>query len=193
MMKTKEVRGMEDQQIVALYFARNEQAIRETEAKYGRLCYQISYNILKNEEDSEECVSDTYLTVWKKIPPAKPSYLKAFVCKIARNLSLKKLEFNTAWKRNQGMVVPLSELEEVIPDSHFNPDVSDEEAGKLISDFLWKEKEEARNVFLRRYWYLDSIRDIAERYSYTESKVKNMLYHTRNRLREYLKKEGVEV
>ena len=184
---------MDDSKIIELYFARNEQAIRETASKYGKLCHSIAYNILNNHEDSEECVNDTYAGVWKAIPPAKPNSLMAFVCKITRNLSLKRLEFMKREKRSSSILLSLEELESVLPDERYAPDVSDEDVGKLISEFLYTQKEEVRNVFIRKYYFFDSIGEIAERYSFTESKVKNMLFNTRNKLKDYLIKEGIEI
>lgn len=184
---------MDDLMIIELYFARDDQAIKETDIKYGKLCFSIANNILFNDEDSEECVNDTYLSVWNKIPPTRPNNFRAFICKIVRNLSMKKLEFNHALKRTQNVTVSYTELEEILPDTHTAPEWEYESLGKIISDFLRHEKEDARNVFIRKYYFFDSISDIAERYSFTESKVKNMLYHSRNKLRECLKKEGIEV
>lgn len=184
---------MDDLMIIELYFARNEQAIKETDIKYGKLCFSMANNILSNDEDSEECVNDTYLSVWNKIPPTRPNNFRAFICKIVRNLSMKKLEFNRALKRTQNVTVSYTELEEILPDTRTAPEWEYENLGKIISDFLQHEKEDARNVFIRKYYFFDSISDIAERYSFTESKVKNMLYHSRNKLRECLKKEGIEV
>lgn len=184
---------LDDMQIIDLYFDRDEQAIKETDVKYGKLCFCIADNILSNDEDSEECVNDTYFSLWNSIPPTRPNNFVAYICQIVRNLSLKKLSFNLAMKRTPNMIVSFSELEEILPDDHIDPNIGDEGIGKLISDFLSKEKEDSRNVFIRKYYFFDSIRDIAKRYSFTESKVKNMLFHTRNRLRKYLKEEGIEV
>ena len=184
---------MNDLHIIELYFARDEQAIRETDVKYGRLCNSIAYNILHNREDSEECVNDTYLGVWNAIPPTRPSSLMAFVCKITRNLSLKRLEARERQKRSHATLVSLDELSEVLADESIPSGVGDEEIGRLISDFLRNEKEDVRNVFIRKYYFFDSIGDIASRYSFTESKVKNMLHHTRKKLKDYLIKEGVTV
>lgn len=184
---------LDDMQIIDLYFDRDEQAIKETDVKYGKLCFCIADNILSNDEDSEECVNDTYFSLWNSIPPTRPNNFAAYICQIVRNLSLKKLSFNLAMKRTPNMIVSFSELEEILPDDHIDPNIGDEGIGKLISDFLSKEKEDSRNVFIRKYYFFDSIRDIAKRYSFTESKVKNMLFHTRNRLRKYLKEEGIEV
>ena len=184
---------MEDQRIIELYFARDESAVSETDRKYGKVCFHIAQGVLNQHEDSEECVNDTYMTVWRKIPPTRPDCFFAFLYKIARNLSLKKLEFRMAMKRTPDAVIPFAELEEVLPDNRFRPDVTEEELGKIISSFLKSEKEVPRNVFIRKYFYFDSISDIALRYSFTESNVKNMLHRTRNRLRIRLMKEGVEI
>ena len=184
---------MDDLMIIELYFARNEKAIQETDKKYGKLCFSVANNILSNIADSEECVNDTYLSVWNKIPPTRPKNFMAFICQIVRFLSMKKLDFNCALKRSQNMTVSYTELEDVLPSSHFSPDWEYTDIGKIISKFLWQEKEDSRNVFIRKYYFYDSISDIASRYSFTESKVKNMLYHSRIKLRKFLKKEGIEV
>lgn len=184
---------MDDQQIIDLYFDRNEQAITETDVKYGKLCHSIAYNILSNREDSEECVSDTYIGVWNTIPPTRPDNFMAFVCRIARNLSLKRLEFLKREKRSADVILSLDELSAVLPDERYVPDVSDEDVGRLISQFLRTQKEDVRNVFIRKYYFFDSVKEIAKRYSFTESKVKNMLFYTRNKLKDYLIKEGVEI
>ena len=184
---------MDDSKIIELYFDRDEQAITETDIKYGRLCHSISYNILKDHRDSEECVSDTYTGIWNTIPPTRPNNFMAFVCRIARNLSLKRLEFMKREKRSPEVLLSLDELAVVLPDERYAPDTPDEDVGKLISLFLRNQKEDVRNVFIRKYFFFDSIGDIAKRYSFTESKVKNMLFYTRNRLKEYLIKEGVEI
>ena len=184
---------MDDLSIIELYFARDEQAIKETDAKYGKLCHSIAYNILNNNEDSEECVNDTYIGVWNTIPPTRPNNFMAFVCRITRNLSLKRIEIMARQKRTQATIVSLDELAEVLPDESIADGISDEDIGKAISDFLRNEKEDVRNVFIRKYYFFDSIGDISRRYGFTESKVKNMLYHTRNKLKEHLIKEGVEI
>ena len=191
--QTKGVNNMDDLKIIELYFERNERAIRETDAKYGKLCYRIAYNILNNREDSEECVNDTYMGAWNTIPPARPDNFVAFLSKIARNLSLKRLEFLTREKRSAAIVLSLDELVGVLPDERFSPEASDEYVGTLISAFLRTQKADARNVFIRRYFFFDSIGEICARYSFTESKVKNMLFRTRNKLKEYLIKEGIDL
>lgn len=184
---------MDDLKIIELYFDRDERAIRETEIKYGKLCYRIAYNVLNNREDSEECVNDTYTGVWNAIPPTRPHNLMAFVCKISRNLSLKRLEFLKRQKRSADVLLSLDELATVLPDEQYALDVNEADIGKLISDFLRDQKEDARNVFIRKYFFFDSVKRIALRFGFTESKVKNMLFYTRNELRDYLVKEGVEI
>ncbi len=183
---------MDDPRIIELYFERDEQAIKETDIKYGKLCRSISYNILNNNEDAEECVNDTYVGVWNAIPPTKPNNFMSFVCKIARNLSLKRLEFLKREKRSAELILSLDELAAVLPDNQYAPDVSDENIAELISRFLRNQKEEVRNVFVCKYFFFYSIKEIAKRYAFTESKVKNMLFYTRNKLRDYLITEGVE-
>ncbi len=184
---------MDDLKLIDLYFARDEQAIKETEIKYGKLCLQIAKNLLKNREDCEECVNDTYLAVWNTIPPTRPNNFRAFICKIARNLCLKKLEFSNAAKRSANAILSLSEIEGIIADERISQNINDEALGKLISSFLWKEKELNRNIFIRKYWFFDSVSDISQRYSVSESNVKSILFRTRNRLKVFLMKEGIEI
>lgn len=184
---------MEDTQIIALYLARDESAIQETQLKYGRLCLHIAENILGNAEDAEECVQDAYLALWNQIPPAQPRNVTAFVCKITRNLALKKLEYASAAKRSTNATVSLWEIEEFLPDERFTPETENEELGGLISAFLQTEKEIARKIFLRRYWFFDSISEISRQFGFSENKVKSILFRTRSRLRTYLKKEGIEI
>lgn len=184
---------MEDEKILDLYFDRDEKAIHETDVKYGAHCRRIAYNILANHEDSEECVNDTYLGAWNAIPPTRPNSFIAFLSRITRNLSLKRLEYRSRDKRADSLLVSFEELETVLSDDRFAPGVSDEDIGRLISRFLESQKEDARIVFVRRYFYFDSIHEIADRYRFSESKVKNLLLRTRNKLRDYLTKEGVAI
>lgn len=189
----REVNNTDDLRIIELYFERDEQAIKETDSKYGKLCHSIAYNILNNREDSKECVNDTYVGVWNAIPPTRPNNFMAFICKIARNLSLKRLEFTKREKRSADIIISFEELVAVLPDERYAPNISDEDIGKVISEFLRNQKEDAKNVFIRKYYFFDSISEIAKRYSFTESKVKNMLFYTRNKLKDYLIREGVEI
>lgn len=182
---------MEDFQIIDLYFARNERAIEETADKYGHLCFRIAHNILYSIEDTKECVNDTYLCAWNTIPPQKPNNFMAFLCKITRNLSLKRLDYRRAQKRNPELILSLEELETVLPDDQIQREINDEDIGAAISRFLKTEPEERRNVFIRKYWFCDSIQSISKRYAFSEGKVKSMLHRSRNRLKDYLKKEGI--
>lgn len=181
---------MEDFEIVELYFTRDKKAAEETKAKYGKLLYRIGYNILNSREDAEECENDVYLQIWNSIPPEKPSNFKAYICKIARNLSLTRWKYNNAQKRSGRFLVPLDEMEEIISD---NCTWDSKELGLLINDFLKAQAPRDRNVFIRRYWFMDSIGDIAKDFSFTESKVKSILSRTRNKLKKYLTKEGIDL
>lgn len=179
-----------DNSIIDMYFGRDEQAIRETSQKYGGLCFQVAHNILGSREDAEEVVNDAYLAAWEAIPPARPESLRAFVCWITRNHALKRLDYNTAKKRMPKVLLSFAELEEMIPDNTQQPDISATELGELINEFLKTQSADARCVFVRRYYFFDSIYDIAKKYSFGESKVKTLLSRTRKKLKDYLNKEG---
>ncbi|MBR4887908.1 MAG: sigma-70 family RNA polymerase sigma factor [Clostridia bacterium] len=176
-----------------MYQNRDEHAIEETAAKFGRLCLKVANNLLANPEDANECVNDTYLAVWNAIPPAEPENLTAFVCRITRNLALKRLETANAAKRTAEGEISLHELEEILPDTSVDPHTGDDELGRQINAFLLTEKPSARNVFIRKYWFFDSVSEIARRYGYSENKVKSILFRTRNKLKIYLKKEGFDI
>ena len=184
---------MEDKQIVELFWAREEQALDETQTKYGRYCYSIAYNILQNQEDAEESVNDTYLGAWNSIPPHRPERLATFLGKITRNLSLKKWRMATAGKRGSGeLLLALDELQECVPTGGFVDDeIQVKELAAIIDGFLRGIPEVERRVFVCRYWYTDSIADICEQFGYGQSKVKMMLSRTRKKLLERLIKEGV--
>ena len=182
---------MDDRSVIEMFFARDERAIKETEHKYGKLCGKIAQNILGNAQDAEECVNDAYAGLWNAIPPANPDDLCAFVCRVTRNLSLKRLRALTRQKCSRDAVVSLTELEEILPDEAVNG--HEGEIAAAISAFLRTQSQQVRDVFVRKYYFFDSVADIAKRYGYSQSKVKSMLYHTRNKLREYLTKEGIEV
>ncbi len=184
---------MDDRSIVELYFARDERAIAETERKYGRLCHGIARRITGNEHDAEECVNDVYGGLWQAIPPERPHSLGAFAAKLARNIAIGRLKYNTAAKRSSDAVISLSELEEIIPDAASFDRLEDGQIGRWISDFLRLESEETRNIFIRKYFYLDSVLEIAERHGFSESKVKSILFRTRNKLREYLNEKGLSL
>ena len=186
---------MEDSRIVDLYWARSEKAISETRNKYGRYCYSIAYNILHNNEDSEECVSETYLNAWNSMPEQRPDRLAAFLGRITRNLSLNRWERNTAQKRGSGQVaLALDELQDCIPASDSTERiVDDRELTDLINGFLASISAEKRKIFMKRYWYFCSVRQIAAELSVSESKVKMSLLRSRNELKQLLEKEGVEL
>ncbi len=189
--KALEGDSMKDIEIIDLYFKRDEEAIRATEEKYGRLCHHIAFNILGSFGDAEECTNDTYLSLWNAIPPKRPDNFRAFVARIARNLSLKRLEYLSAKKRAQHTVIPLSELEEFLPYEHFDSELEDESLGEMLSSFLHGEREEARRVFVRRYFFCEDIKTIAKSYSFSEAKVKSLLHQTRQRLKKNLTEKGV--
>lgn len=183
---------MDDVDIIALYFARSEDAIAETDLKYGKLCRYIALNILSSIEDSEECVNDAYFGVWNAIPPQRPSIFSAFISKITRNLALKKYDYVSAAKRNPEVLSSLSELGECVPASDNVERISDEMAlVESINRFLYNQPENKRNVFVRRYWYLSSIKDIAKQCGSSESRIKSMLFRMRMDLKQHLSSEGI--
>lgn len=183
---------MEDLEIIDLFLARDEDAVTKVREKYGRLCYSVAFNILNNAEDAEECVNDVYKNLWDSIPPA-PRDLKAFICRVAKNLSITRLKYNSAQKRISYYKVSLSELEETLTNDNMEDKAEGREIGEAISKFLRSQAPDQRNVFIRRYWFMDSVKDIAARYSFSVGKVKSMLFHTRNRLKKFLKEEGIEL
>lgn len=185
---------MDDERIISLYWARDESAITETSIKYGKLCAYIANNILSNYEDSEECVNDTYLAVWNAIPAKHPNRFSVFLSRIVRNLALKKYEYVSAAKRNPSAVVSLEELSECVSGTDsVESEIEQKFIESTIDKFLWRQGDEKRNIFIRRYWYFDSIEDICSRTGFSQSKVKSMLYEMRRRLRKYLESEGIDV
>ncbi|MBQ3010805.1 MAG: RNA polymerase sigma factor [Methanocorpusculum sp.] len=183
---------MEDKEILDLYWARSENAISETENKYGRYCHYIAFNILHNHEDSEECVNDTCLRAWEVIPPQRPNRLSAFLGKITRNLALDRYKYDNRDKRG-GSQLPLvyEELEAFISVSDPVQNMIDETVlTDCLNRFLASLPSEKRNLFLRRYWHFSSISDIAKDFSISEGKVKMTLHRVRNDLRQFLEKEG---
>lgn len=183
---------MDDQAIIDLYFDRSESAIAETAQKYGSYCYCIAYNILADKEDSEESVNDTYMAAWNNIPPRMPSVLATFLGKITRNISLNRWKSLRAYKRGGGEVtLALEELDGCIGGGE-NPEESLEkkELLRCVNHFLAGLPEMERKVFVCRYWYLDSVPDIAGYLGWSQSKVTSMLHRTRAKLRKQLEKEG---
>lgn len=184
---------MDDIHLIELFWDRSENAIEETSKKYNRYCSSIAFNILENIEDTEECVNDVYFKTWQAIPDDRPRNFAAYLGKITRNTSINKYNQRRTKKRGNGEVeLLLSELEECIPTKvTVEKEIEDGELGKIISDFLRKLDIDNRNIFIRRYFYSDNIVTIAERYGLSESKVKSMLFRSRNKLKIYLEKEGV--
>ncbi len=184
---------MDDEKIIALYHRRNEMAIRETKTKYGRYIQTIAHNILQNREDAEECENDTYLGAWESMPPERPHALAPFLGTLARRIALDKWRRRHADKRGGGeTTLPLCELEECIPDaSSIDDSITAATIAESISAFLRTLPEAECSVFLRRYWYCDSIRAICLRYGYSQSKVKMSLLRTREKLCKLLEKEGI--
>lgn len=184
---------MEDSQIVALYFRRDQQAIAETASKYGSYCRAIIGNILPTREDQEEALNDTYLGIWATIPPHRPVLLSTFVGKIARRTALKRWQYLCANKRGGGTVaLALDELSEILSDST-TPEIAVENAelSRLMNAFVSSLPKQERQVFVCRYWYLDSIADIAARFGFSQSKVKSMLARTRKKLHKLLIQEDI--
>ncbi len=192
---------MEDKDIVALYWDRDERAIAESDVKYGRYCLQISMNILENRQDAEECVNDTYLRAWDAMPPQKPSRLGAFLGKITRNLSLDRYKAGHTAKREATLfIVSLDELGECVPggtsDGGASPvdmELESRRVGECINRFLRRQSADAREIFVCRYFYSESISEIARRFGLSESKVTSLLHRMRGKLRRFLESEGVSL
>lgn len=184
---------MNDANIIALYFRRDEAAIRETERAYGGKLQGIAQRILSSHEDAQECVNDTYLKAWDTIPPQRPNAFFAYLAKICRNFAFGKLDWKQAAKRNGDVVALTEELEACIPDKSREGEWERKEIIRALNKFLEELPEESRRMFLRRYWYGDSVAEIAARYAVTESKVKTRLFRTREKLRDYLQKEEIGV
>ena len=183
---------MDDNEIVELYLHRDETAIRQTSEKYGNRLRSLAYGIVGDRQTAEECENDTYMETWNTIPPHEPrSYLYAFLARITRHISLNFCRDRSRLKRSAFICELSAEMEQCIP----APDdakcrMDDMALREAINGFLGTLDEEKRNIFIRRYWYLDSIADISKRFALSESKVKTTLFRCRSRLREHLKKEG---
>ena len=184
---------MEDAKIIELYFKRDQQAVAETHAAYGQSLFVLADRILRNHEDAEESVSDTYFKAWETIPPQKPNFFFAYLAKICRFFALGKLDWKNAAKRNAEVVALTEEMARCIPDSSRDREMEARELGRILNAFLGTLSQESRMIFLRRYWYVDTIAEIAQRYDISESKVKTQLHRTRARLSTYLEKEGIAV
>ena len=183
---------MDDSKIIELYFERDKSAITQTKDKYGRLLYSVSYNILKIREDAEECENDTYMAAWEKIPPTKPQVLSAFLSRITRNISFKKLSSKTAQKRGgNNSQLPLDELADCIPDKANA--IATLELTEILNAFLRELPTRDRQVFICYYWYCDSIKDISRQFGFTQSKVKMILSRTRAKLLDHLEAQEVYI
>ncbi len=184
---------MEDEKIISLYFERNENAIRETDRKYGAYCFSIAHGILKNISDSEECLNDAYMKTWQSIPPERPLKLKFFLAKITRNLSLDAYKKRNAEKRGGGEgELVFSELAECMPsEENIETALSAKKLSECLSVFLEMLPQRERCVFLRRYFYLESTKDIAKKYAMREHNVYVILSRTRVKLKALLEKEGI--
>ena len=182
---------MEDAKIIELYNARSELAVAETERKFGKMLFSIAMNILSNREDSEETVNDTYGKAWSSIPPQKPDFLGAWLGIITRNLSISRFRMNKAQKRS-GIETMLSELEECIPSSeNIETESESKEITAAINRWLETLKKEERILFLRRYWFSDSIAELAEKVKIPPKKLSSKMFRLRKSLKEFLEKEGI--
>lgn len=183
---------MEDYQIIELYFNRKEDAIRETDSKYGSYCFAIAENVLHNAEDSEECVSDTWLKAWNAMPPHRPTMLRMFLAKITRNLSFNRFQARNAEKRGGGeLPLVLDELAECIAhESDTENEYFAKELEQCIRHFVRDLPEREGDVFVRRYFFTEPVAVIAKRYCMTDNNVMVMLSRTRKKLKAHLKKEG---
>lgn len=182
---------MDDKQIICLFFERSEQAITELSQKYGDLCMKIARSILNDPQDAEECVNDAWLGAWNSIPPQSPDPLRAYVCRIARNCALKRLRANSALKRGSRFQVSLSELEDCIPDNSLDEQLSAGELSAQINAFLAGLSRDDRVMFVKRYWFAETIAEIADGFGITESNASVRLSRIRGRLRKYLKSKEV--
>ena len=186
---------MEDFEIIELFFERNENAINETERKYGRYLFKIAYNILFDSEDCKECVNDTYMKAWNVIPPQNPKVLSTFLGKITRRLAIDVFRKKHAEKRGDSeFALSLSELDECIPDSFSaEAEFEQKELSENINRFLASLSKENRDIFVCRYFYSDSIKDIASFFGTSETKIKSSLFRSRKILKEHLLKEGFDL
>ncbi len=185
---------MEDEKIVELFFARSEQGIQELNNKYGKICHNLSYNILNNRQDAEECVNDAYLGAWNAIPPTMPNPLQAYICKIVRNISLKLYYRKEAAKRSSTYTIAMEEIEACIADPNtVEAEIEAGELARIIESFLDTLTVENRVIFMRRYWFSDSCKDIAEFVGLTEKNISVRLTRIRQKMKEYLAEREVFV
>lgn len=185
---------MDDALIIELFIKQNESAVTETEKKYGKLLMKLAMGVLCQKEEAEEVLNDTLLAAWNNIKNSPPDNLSAYLCKITRNLALKKYRHSTAKKRNSEYTLSLEEIGDIFP-SDENPEdaLCYEETKKAVFGFIYSLDEQSRKIFMRRYWYFDSVKDIAKAFSVSESNVKTNLFRIRKKLKKHLEKEGVEL
>lgn len=181
---------MEDSQIIELYFARNQQALSESQEKYGAYCNAVARNILSDVRDVDESVNQTWYEAWKSIPPEKPVVLSAYLGKITRNISLNILRSHSAQKRKADFAESYNELDELIGSGSIEDEIFTKQLAESVNEFIGELPEIQRKVFVCRYWYFDSIDEISSRFGFTEGKVKSMLYRVRKNLRKYLEQEA---
>jgi len=181
---------VEDKQIIAMLFARVEGAIEALAARYGQPLLRLAHNILGNFHDAEECVNDTYLALWNAIPPAKPTPLAPYVYRTGRNIALNRLDRDTAQKRNSRYDLSLEELNSCLPGENVQQIVDAKAVGRAIDRFLSQQTEENQYIFLRKYWYGDSVGEIAQNLRLKENAVSVRLNRLRGNLKNYLQKEG---
>ena len=185
---------MEDIEIIELYWRRDERAVKESDAKYGRLCKGIALRLLENMEDSEECVSDTWLRAWNIIPPQRPEILRAFFAKITRNLALDRCRKFAAQKRGGGEVTAaLEELKDCVSDGDLETELERKELVEALNGFLYSLEENDRRLFLRRYWLAESVKVIAKSMGITANAASLRLMRLRAALKEHLEKEGISL
>lgn len=185
---------MEDQEIVELFLERSEQAVRQLQDKYGSRFTQIAWNILHDRQDAEECVNDALLAVWNAVPPERPESLLTYACHIVRNLAIKKYHSNRAKKRNAYYDVALDELEECIQAKDtVEGEVAVKETAAAINRFLEGLDRQNRMIFMRRYWFADSLTEIAVRFHISERNLSLRLLRVRKKLKKFLEKEGIWV
>lgn len=184
---------MEDKEIVALYWARSETAIAETAKKYGRYCHYIAYQVLSNDEDAEEVVNDTYLKTWNTLPPNRPDPLKPYVGTLSRQLAIDAYRENHAQKRGGQLPLVLDELTDCVSDQHSGSIEESVALADSLSRFIWSLPERTRLIFVRRYFYMTPVSEIARDFSMKESNVTMLLLRTRKKLEQFLKREGFDL
>ncbi len=186
---------MSDRELVDLFWARSEAALAVTQRKYGKYCNRIAYNILRSDEDAEECVNDAYLRVWNSIPPQKPEKFSAFIGRITRNIALDIYDKQRAAKRGSGKTeLVIDELLECVPNASGTAEIAEEiDLREALGRFLRMQTPETRRIFMQRYWYMSSVSEIAVDFAMSEGKIKMILMRARNRLKLFLEEEGIRV